>query len=545
MESLADTVWDVVISGTGLQQSLLALNDFYGGPDAALSLQEANAWVEKVKQGFAPTFRDASVSSPKESSVDSDGSGPKLSFSRAYSLSLSPYSIYTRSRLLPVLVSSRVYRQLEFQAVGHWWILDAAKSNIQFGQVSSREQADAEKPAGSLKKVPNGREDIFADTSIDFKSKRCLMKFLKFVGSYEEQPEVWEQKAEMPFPEFLSTSFNISTRLHAPLLAIAMCSEEPSKTTTALALSRIARHLRSIGVFGPGFGAVLPKWGGGAEIAQVACRACAVGGGVYVLGQAIESIDDAEMPSDSQSSERLLEACLQGGERVRTRWVIGTESDLPDKSNANMKKTPLAEPLLLTSCLRSVSVVSSALKSLFPITAEGAPPPAGAVVTIPTATFAEVSESKSEEAPPVYILVHSSETGECPPGQSVLYASMLAHGEASHETLDRAVRTLLEAVEEEEPRQVLYTLNYTQSGSLPRAESEDSSVFPQSPAAGQSDDSRILVFPPPSLDLAFDDSIIGLVETAWRRIIFGPDSVPEDEFMVFEDRENFGTDDDD
>jgi Rab proteins geranylgeranyltransferase component A len=83
MESLNDTRWDVIIEGTGLYQSLLALyvpntsqslqsltdiafrralsrsgkkilhvdqNDYYGGSEAALSLQEAEEWVKKFSQ---------------------------------------------------------------------------------------------------------------------------------------------------------------------------------------------------------------------------------------------------------------------------------------------------------------------------------------------------------------------------------------------------------------------------------------------------------------------------------------------------------------
>ncbi|KMU91784.1 hypothetical protein CIHG_09657 [Coccidioides immitis H538.4] len=56
--TLNDTTWDVLISGTGLPQSLLALalsrsgkkvlhidkNDYYGGSEAAFSLQEAEHW---------------------------------------------------------------------------------------------------------------------------------------------------------------------------------------------------------------------------------------------------------------------------------------------------------------------------------------------------------------------------------------------------------------------------------------------------------------------------------------------------------------------
>lgn len=63
MELLKETNWDLVISGTGLQRSLLVLalsrsnkkilhidiNSYYGDTDAALSLDELSDWVNKYK----------------------------------------------------------------------------------------------------------------------------------------------------------------------------------------------------------------------------------------------------------------------------------------------------------------------------------------------------------------------------------------------------------------------------------------------------------------------------------------------------------------
>jgi RAB protein geranylgeranyltransferase component A len=76
MDTLDNTEWDVLIVGTGLQQSLLALyvlrhsrgwwarewrsdkkilhideNDYYGGAEAAFSLQEADEWAQRVNEG--------------------------------------------------------------------------------------------------------------------------------------------------------------------------------------------------------------------------------------------------------------------------------------------------------------------------------------------------------------------------------------------------------------------------------------------------------------------------------------------------------------
>lgn len=209
-------------------------------------------------QSGTSTFRNASAtynSTLKE----------KLGFSRAYNFTLSPQIIYTRSPLLSALVASKVYKQLEFQAVGSWFLYDDA----------------------ALKRLPSGREDIFQDNSIDNRAKRSLMKFLKFVVDYENQVEVWQGKAEMGLSQFLADDFKLPENLQILIGALTLSLDTLEETKVEYALPRIQRHLTSIGVFGPGFGAVVPKWGGGAEIAQVACRAGAVGGGVYVLGTGI------------------------------------------------------------------------------------------------------------------------------------------------------------------------------------------------------------------------------------------------------------------
>jgi RAB protein geranylgeranyltransferase component A len=297
--------------------------------------------------------------------------------------------VYARSTLLQNLVSSRVYRQLEFLAVGSWWVYakDAAdETAVPGGSVQS----------GKLLKVPNGREDVFQDHGLDFKAKRALMKFLRFIGEYEEQTEVWEEHRQQAFPTFLSEQFKVPTSLQGPFLALTLSPTPSHKTTTEYALPRIARHLRSIGVFGAGFGAVIPKWGGLAEISQVSCRACAVGGGVYVLGKGLSSTSE-ESAEVTESGTRLR---LKDGEVITAKWIIGgSTSTAPEDSYC-----------------RSIAIISSALKPLFPPIAEEAPAPASAVVVFPSGTLSLATEA--QDLPPVQIFVHSSDTGECPMGQS-------------------------------------------------------------------------------------------------------------------------------
>lgn len=399
-------------------------NEYYGGTDAALSLQDAEAWADTVNTHSAaastsqslpnetsrpevlPTiFRNAQITRPKEKPEGK----PKLGYSRAYSLALSPQLIYTRSALLPTLVSSKVYRQLEFLAVGSWWLFEPKEKH---NEEPSAHVANEHK--GRLKKIPRGREDVFADQTINLKSKRALMKFLRLAADTDSQQPVLEEWGDRPFQDFLTTQYGLPIELQSALHALTLSLRSPSHTKTSYALPRITRHLASIGVFGPGFGSVVPKWGGLAEVAQVACRAGAVGGGVYVLGRAVENVGSRDQCPNGESVQNLT-ISLRDGETVRTKWVVGSRIDLP----SSYAGTKHGSDHYIT---RSISITSSPLSDLFPLAAEGAPPPAVAVVVLPAGSIGAVDSS------PVYLMVHSSETGECPSGQckyeQTLYSSL-------------------------------------------------------------------------------------------------------------------------
>jgi Rab proteins geranylgeranyltransferase component A len=330
-------------------------------------------------------FVNASITKPR--SDDAAASDfEKLSFSRAYTLALSPQIIYSRSKLLSQLVSSKVYRQLEFQAVGNWWVYDAPSCTTK-----SSEATDA----GVLKRIPNGREDVFSDESIDVRAKRNLMKFLKFVVDYENHTEVWQSHAEEPLPTFLSTVFSLPPLLRATIVALTLSLNLPSQTTVRYSLPRIARHLTSMGVFGPGFAAVIPKWGGSSEIAQVACRAGAVGGGVYILGTGVRET--------SSIGASQVEATLTNDEVIRTKALIKSCDSNSELEGAH-----------LNNVSKMIAVVSSNLASLFTSTVEGGPTAAVSVIAFPSNSIAVDDQL---EPIPVYIMAHSSDTGECPVGQ--------------------------------------------------------------------------------------------------------------------------------
>ncbi|CRG86193.1 Rab proteins geranylgeranyltransferase component A [Talaromyces islandicus] len=521
MEALADTPWDVTISGTGLAQSLLALalsrsgkkilhvdkNSYYGGSEAAFSLQEAQEWVDSVNQDPRQgPFEDVSIHVPSVSADEEK----KVAASRAYTLSLSPFIVYTRSKLIPTLVSSKVYRQLEFQAVGSWWI---------YGHSAAGEESQA----GRLQRVPSSREDIFADDSISMKAKRMLIKFLRSInqpaqmGGDGDNKPVIEEDLDLPFPEYLTSRFNAPPELYDALVSLSLSQQSPQQTSAKFAVPRIKRHLASMGVFGPGFGSLLSRWGCGAEIAQVGCRALAVGGGVYVLGRGIKSIDA------QKSEDGFHQVTLSDGEIIRSRYVVGSLWDLPVEENG---------PQIVThKVARSISIISSPLDRLFSPTAEGGPVPAGAVVVVP----GHVLAGDTADVPPIHLLIHSSETGECPNGQCVIYGSVSISGQEGQGLLQKAVDSLLGSFANTEDKPtVLWRLCFTQIGSLDLSDSVENKIH----HSGSSD--QVLFFPPPSLDLAFDDDVVGGVRAGWKAVV--GDETHDDDFMKFEDREDYDDD---
>jgi RAB protein geranylgeranyltransferase component A len=358
-------------------------NDYYGGPDTAFSLREAEEWTKKVNDSNqSAKYRNAQIFIPQTA----DGFESKLAEqSRKYTLSLSPQLIYAQSKLLPALVSSRVHTQLEFQAVGSWWVYRGDK----------------------LQRIPSGREDVFADDTLSRKDKIALMKFLRSVVK-EPEPEDTEdsegkvpEDGDRPLATLLESDFKISQSLQQPLLALSLSSLPASRTKSSYALPRIKRHMTSIGAFGPGFGSVLPKYGGNAELAQVGCRAGAVGGGVYVLGADVVGQKSTDNPDNVKIS-------LSNGETVTTSYVAGSMDDLSKLDWT--RDQGFASNQNLAQSIHYIGIVSSPLTVLFPKTSENGPVPAGAIVLVDY-------NGDNGEAPPIYLQVHSEDTGECPSGQ--------------------------------------------------------------------------------------------------------------------------------
>ena len=117
-----------------------------------------------------------------------------------------------------------------------------------------------------------------------------------------------------------------------------------------------------------------------------------------------------ESSNEDETQEPPLKLQLQGVEHIKAHFVVGSIEDLypslPWPNGTGMKQIS-----------QSVAILSSPLSSLFHLAAEGAPPPAATVVVFPTGSL-DLEDLHLSKLPPVYLTVHSSDTGECPAGQS-------------------------------------------------------------------------------------------------------------------------------
>ena len=347
-------------------------------------MQEADEWAGKNRD--EPTLT-SSIFAAAEVTKPATAGDRGLSFPRAYSLALAPQIIHTKSELLSQLVSSKAFRQVEFLAVGSFYIF----------QPSSSESSTQP----SLSRIPSTREDVFASTAIPTRAKRSLMKFLKFVLEYDAEPqtEAWKARAGEPLVEFLASEFKLDERLRADVMTLTLSLD--GAISVGAGLAAIHRHMTSMGLFGAGFAAVYPKWGGLSEVAQVGCRAGAVGGAVYMLGTGVTDVQKTE-EEGSRDPKLPLGISLSNGISIRAKTLVQPAQLQTGGGDA-------------VSLSRLTAIVSSDMSSVFEAMMDGAPTPAVAVVAFPPGCISADGLEPSKF--PIYAMLHSSDTGECPAGQ--------------------------------------------------------------------------------------------------------------------------------
>lgn len=222
------------------------------------------------------------------------------------------------------------------------------------------------------------------------------MKFLKFVLAYEVEPQtdLWKSHADEPLADFLASEFKLDEHLRAYVITLTLSLD--GAVSVGAGLAAIHRHMTSMGLFGAGFAAVYPKWGGLSEIAQVGCRAGAVGGAVYMLGTGITDVRVA----------------AEGSEELPLGISLSNDISVKAKTLAQNSPNLSAGELSLS---RLTAIVSNDLSLAFQSVVEEAPTPAVTVVAFPTG-YVTTDDGEASKFP-IYAMLHSSDTGECPSGQ--------------------------------------------------------------------------------------------------------------------------------
>ncbi|RCK64668.1 Rab proteins geranylgeranyltransferase component A [Candida viswanathii] len=269
---------DVLIMGTGLQESILAAalswqgtqvlhidhNNYYGDSCSTLTIEQLKKWCADVNNGKIHHFQDAQIYIP-------GGKHTNQFDSKDYGIDLTPKIMFCQSDLLSLLIKSRVYRYLEFQSLSNFHVFE----NDDFQQ----------------KVNATTKQDIFTDKSLSLVTKRNLMKFLKFLLL---DPEI-EYKAkikpykDLPIQQFLKQEFKLEDpQINELVYSIGLSYKE--QTNTKQALIRIKRFLSSFDVYGK-FPCMVSKYGGPGELLQGFCRSAAVAGTTYKLNTNLTDFD--------------------------------------------------------------------------------------------------------------------------------------------------------------------------------------------------------------------------------------------------------------
>jgi RAB protein geranylgeranyltransferase component A len=454
--TLPSTDWDVVVSGSGVKPSLLAAalsragkrvlqvdnNTYYGADSAAFSLDELETWASALPAdspfSHATTERRAEIKRP-----------------RSYTLTLAPHLVYWTSPLLELLREAGMTNSFSWQAVGSWWvyltdsdvaqrssgggglggaIVDAGVKAVKAGGTVRRKaggwnkgrkdkaasvdlsglpelqpQTDStptlRKLGGVLREVPSTFEDVAWSPDLQDRDRGYLGGFLRFVTKIEDPSDtkhhqLLQEHADASLTEFLSTVYPLPPFTIASIHSLTMLPTPPEETKLRDAVKALTTHLTSTGRIPDirSAAALTIAYGGSAELCQVWSRGAAVAGGINVLACGISSVAPLSSPEDK------ISVTLTTGTTVTASWVL-TSTPAPSPSTA---------PAFTLS--KGIYVLTTPLSSLFARKfQDDRIAPNAAVLTFPTNSLTTPAGEKNSA--PVYVIAHSSHTGECGAGE--------------------------------------------------------------------------------------------------------------------------------
>ncbi|KAI3405687.2 MRS6 [Candida oxycetoniae] len=374
---------DVLILGTGLQESVLAAalswqgtsvlhidnKQYYGDSSSTLTIDQLKKWCADVNQNKIPHFQDAQIYIP----------GGKLNNqykSKDYGIDLTPKIMFCQSDLLSLLVKSRVYRYLEFQSLSNFHVF---------------ENDDFQQKINSTTK-----EDIFIDKSLSLKTKRYLMKFLKFILLDPDYKQKIKPYATQPVQKFLRDEFKLEDpQINELVFSIGLSYKEQINTKEAFI--KIKRFLSSFDVYGK-FPCMVSKYGGPGELAQGFCRSAAVAGTTYKLNTSLIDFDP-----------ELKIAHFNDGSHIKiNEKVVISPTQMPKFLQSSYNQaTENLQPHYVT---RLITVVRRDCKEWMSSNESSA------IVVFPPHSLPTNNEYS------VQVIIQNGGTGLCPEGQSIWFS---------------------------------------------------------------------------------------------------------------------------
>ncbi|KAK1306806.1 hypothetical protein QJS10_CPA10g00025 [Acorus calamus] len=287
------THFDLIVSGTGLPESILAAsasaagksvlhvdsNPFYGSHFASLSFPSLLSLLQLPPPPLQPKASDevdgGSVPVSRRSiysDVEISGALTLEPYSRSFSLDLAgPRVLYCSDPAVEMMLKSGASHHLEFKSV--------LASLIYL--------------EGKLHSVPDSREAIFRDKSLGLAEKNRMMRFIRLVTGHigsDGGGGLPDEDAEVPMAEFLDRQ-GLSAKIKSIILyAIVMADYDQDNAEvckklikTKDGIQRLVLYNSSVSRFPNAVGAfIYPIYGQGV-LPQAFCRCAAVKGAIYVL----------------------------------------------------------------------------------------------------------------------------------------------------------------------------------------------------------------------------------------------------------------------
>ncbi|KAJ2160545.1 hypothetical protein GGF46_002194 [Coemansia sp. RSA 552] len=306
MGELDGAEFDLVVLGTGLEESLLASevaatgqtvlhvdrNPFYGGLSASFTLSRLFEWALQYRdQRLVPrvelimgtlssppslVFEGLSDTGDVREVLEAAGRvedvgrvGALLEGDRGYSLELVPRVALCRGAMVDLLVDAGVGEYVQFRGIEHNYLV--------------RE--------GGVERVPESKEDVFASKQLSLIEKRKLMRLMTTMADEQLCVEKLAGVGTMSFEEFVRERFKLDGGLlDAVVHAVARAD---GATTAAEGCGRVRAYVNSIGRYGR-MAYLCGLYGGASEIAQAFTRLCAVSGGTYILDETIAAVEPVD-----------------------------------------------------------------------------------------------------------------------------------------------------------------------------------------------------------------------------------------------------------